>query len=114
MSAAARSAAALVYDKLTPNCHLSQPIYCYCLLLLKMLALAAKNDFKNYREYWIPRTEANRELNFGIMQDLIEQGWLVLRFEILKSKKMLQRVQIKPSRHIEIELKSEIQFWNLN
>lgn len=54
-----------------------------------MLALAAKNDFKNYREYWIPRTEANRERNFGIMQDLIEQGWLVLRFEILKSKKML-------------------------
>ena len=39
-----------------------------------------KNDFKSNRDYWIPKIEANREHDFEVTQDLIEQGWLVLRF----------------------------------
>lgn len=39
-----------------------------------------KNDFKSHRDYWIPKIEANREHDFEVTQDLIELGWLVLRF----------------------------------
>lgn len=39
-----------------------------------------KNDFKSHRDYWIPKIEANREHDFEVIQDLIELGWLVLRF----------------------------------
>lgn len=39
-----------------------------------------KNDFKSNREYWIPKIENNRERDFEVTQELIELGWLVLRF----------------------------------
>lgn len=39
-----------------------------------------KNNFKSNRDYWIPKIEGNRERDFEVTQDLIELGWLVLRF----------------------------------
>ncbi len=39
-----------------------------------------KNDFKSNREYWIPKIEDNRERDLEVTQELIELGWLVLRF----------------------------------
>lgn len=39
-----------------------------------------KNNFKSNRNYWIPKIEGNRERDFEVTQDLIELGWLVLRF----------------------------------
>ena len=46
-----------------------------------------KNDFKSHRDYWIPKIEANRERDFEVTQDLIELGWLVLRFWDFEIKK---------------------------
>ena len=39
-----------------------------------------KNDFKKNRDFWISKIERNMERDFYVTQDLIEQGWLVLRF----------------------------------
>lgn len=39
-----------------------------------------KNDFKSNRDYWIPKIEDNRERDLEVTQELIELGWLVLRF----------------------------------
>lgn len=39
-----------------------------------------KDDFKSNRDYWIPKIENNRERDFAVTQELIELGWLVLRF----------------------------------
>lgn len=39
-----------------------------------------KNNFKNNRDYWIPKIEDNMERDFNVTQDLIELDWLVLRF----------------------------------
>lgn len=39
-----------------------------------------KDDFKSNRDYWIPKIEDNRERDFKVTQDLIELGWLILRF----------------------------------
>ena len=49
-----------------------------------------KNDFKSHRDYWIPKIEANRERDFIVTQDLIELGWLVLRFWDFEIKKDLK------------------------
>ena len=39
-----------------------------------------KNDFKSNRDYWIPKIEDNRDRDLEVTQELIELGWLVLRF----------------------------------
>lgn len=39
-----------------------------------------RDDFKTNRQYWIPKIEGNRERDFEVTQNLIELGWLVLRF----------------------------------
>ena len=39
-----------------------------------------KTDFKSHQDYWIPKIERNMERDYSVTQELIEQGWLVLRF----------------------------------
>ena len=39
-----------------------------------------KHDFKSHQDFWIPKIEHNMERDFEVTQDLIELGWLVLRF----------------------------------
>ena len=39
-----------------------------------------KNDFKSHQDFWIPKIEHNMERDFEVTQNLIELGWLVLRF----------------------------------
>ena len=39
-----------------------------------------KLDFKSHQEFWIPKIENNMEHDFVVTQELIELGWLVLRF----------------------------------
>ena len=46
-----------------------------------------KHDFKSHQSFWIPKIERNMERDFIITQDLIEQGWLVLRFWDFEIKK---------------------------
>ena len=46
-----------------------------------------KHDFKSHQDFWIPKIERNMERDFIVTQDLIEQGWLVLRFWDFEIKK---------------------------
>lgn len=46
-----------------------------------------KNDFKSHQDFWIPKIEHNMERDFEVTQDLIELGWLVLRFWDFEIKK---------------------------
>ena len=46
-----------------------------------------KNDFKSHQDFWIPKIEHNMEHDFEVTQDLIELGWLVLRFWDFEIKK---------------------------
>lgn len=39
-----------------------------------------KKDFKSHQDYWIPKIERNMERDYSVTQELVEQGWLVLRF----------------------------------
>ena len=39
-----------------------------------------KHDFKSHQDFWIPKIEHNMERDFEVTQNLIELGWLVLRF----------------------------------
>ena len=39
-----------------------------------------KMDFKSHQDYWISKIERNMERDYSVTQELIEQGWLVLRF----------------------------------
>ena len=49
-----------------------------------------KHDFKSHPDFWIPKIERNMERDFIVTQDLIEQGWLVLRFWDFEIKKDLK------------------------
>lgn len=47
-----------------------------------------KNDFKSRREYWIPKIERNIERDYEVTRELIDIGWLVMRFwdfEVIKN-----------------------------
>ena len=46
-----------------------------------------KTEFKSHQDYWIPKIEHNMERDFFVTQELIEQGWLVLRFWDFEIKK---------------------------
>ena len=46
-----------------------------------------KKDFKSHQDFWIPKIEHNMERDFEVTQDLIELGWLVLRFWDFEIKK---------------------------
>ena len=46
-----------------------------------------KHDFKSHQDFWIPKIEHNMERDFDVTQDLIELGWLVLRFWDFEIKK---------------------------
>ena len=46
-----------------------------------------KNDFKSHQDFWIPKIEHNMERDFEVTQNLIELGWLVLRFWDFEIKK---------------------------
>ena len=46
-----------------------------------------KHDFKSHQDFWIPKIEHNMERDFEVTQDLIELGWLVLRFWDFEIKK---------------------------
>lgn len=49
-----------------------------------------KNDFKSWREYWIPKIERNIEHDYEVTQELIALDWLVLRFWDFEVRKNLQ------------------------
>ena len=46
-----------------------------------------KTDFKSHQDFWIPKIERNMERDYFVTQELIEQGWLVLRFWDFEIKK---------------------------
>lgn len=46
-----------------------------------------KHDFKSHQDFWIPKIEHNMERDFEVTQDLIDLGWLVLRFWDFEIKK---------------------------
>ena len=46
-----------------------------------------KHDFKSHQDFWISKIEHNMERDFEVTQDLIELGWLVLRFWDFEIKK---------------------------
>lgn len=46
-----------------------------------------KTDFKSHQDFWIPKIERNMERDYSVTQELIEQGWLVLRFWDFEIKK---------------------------
>ena len=46
-----------------------------------------KTDFKSHQDFWIPKIERNMERDYYVTQELIEQGWLVLRFWDFEIKK---------------------------
>ena len=46
-----------------------------------------KSEFKSNRDFWIPKIERNMERDFEVTQNLIELGWLVLRFWDFEIKK---------------------------
>lgn len=39
-----------------------------------------KKDFKSHQEFWIPKIERNMERDKEVNNELINQGWTVLRF----------------------------------
>ena len=46
-----------------------------------------KTDFKSHQDFWIPKIERNMERDYFVTQELIEQGWHVLRFWDFEIKK---------------------------
>lgn len=46
-----------------------------------------KTGFKSHQDFWIPKIERNMERDYFVTQELIEQGWLVLRFWDFEIKK---------------------------
>ena len=46
-----------------------------------------KNDFKSNRDFWIHKIEKNIERDQKVTQELIEQGWQVIRFWDFEIKK---------------------------
>lgn len=46
-----------------------------------------KNDFKSNRDFWISKIEKNIERDRKVTQELIEQGWQVIRFWDFEIKK---------------------------
>ena len=57
-----------------------------------------KDDFKNRRDYWIPKIEHNIEHDYEVTQELISLDWLVMRFWDFEIKKNLQECADKIER----------------
>lgn len=57
-----------------------------------------KDDFKNRRDYWIPKIERNIEHDYEVTQELISLDWLVMRFWDFEIKKNLQECADKIER----------------
>ena len=63
-----------------------------------------KEQIKTNRDYWIPKIERNMERDFNYTEELIEQGWLVLRFWDFEIKEDVKACADK----IELALKNRI------
>ena len=63
-----------------------------------------KEQIKTNRDYWIPKIERNMERDFNYTEELIEQGWLVLRFWDFEIKEDVKACADK----IELSLKNRL------
>ena len=63
-----------------------------------------KEQIKTNRDYWISKIERNMERDFNYTEELIEQGWLVLRFWDFEIKEDVTACADK----IELSLKNRL------
>lgn len=63
-----------------------------------------KEQIKSNRDYWIPKIERNIERDFDYTKELIQQGWLVLRFWDFEIKENVKACADK----IELSLRNRL------